>query len=123
MLKRHLATYSTEDAARDEPAKVDAHSAARVAQLEELLEAHKSEVAKLAKEVAHYQGLVERYGGSTTEIHDLEANGDRAANEDDTGVIVARTLSQELAKNEALQAGSSLLRQFCLHLGAHAPPR
>ncbi|KAL8280734.1 hypothetical protein RQP46_006738 [Phenoliferia psychrophenolica] len=108
MLKRHLATYETESAAASRkdgppsPSASDAQKTAQINELEHLLEAHKSELAKLAKDVAHYQGLVERYGGSTTEIHDLEGNS--SVSEDDTGVIVARTLQSELAKNEALQA-------------------
>ncbi|KAK4699236.1 hypothetical protein P7C70_g7025, partial [Phenoliferia sp. Uapishka_3] len=110
MLKRHLATYATEEAAPDKAGSFDVQKTARIEELEHLLEAHKSEVSKLAKDVAHYQGLVERYGGSTTEIHDIDENGHRTVDEDDTGVIVSRTLQSELAKNEALQAELDELR-------------
>lgn len=102
----------------NQSAHFEAQKGARLVELEELLEAHKVEVARLTKDVAHYQGLVERYGGSTTEIHDLESEGEGGGGgtrpgEDDTGVIVTRSLRDELAKNEALQGGALVsLSQF-----------
>jgi mitotic spindle assembly checkpoint protein MAD1 len=64
-------------------------------------------VSELAKQVGHWRGLVERYGGSTTEIVDLEELEERRASPgpDDTGVIVGKSLEEQLRLNEALREG------------------
>ncbi|KAM0748558.1 MAD-domain-containing protein [Meredithblackwellia eburnea MCA 4105] len=101
MLKRHLATFSTEEAINNPSMTISSELISRITELEQLLEAHKQEVAKLVKEVSHYQGLVERYGGNTTEILDLE---DRMGGKggDETKAIVSQSLQEELRKNEQL---------------------
>lgn len=102
MLKRHLATYTTEENMQHDAAsssQFDAQKTARLAELETLLDAHKTELADLSKQASHWRGLVERYGSSTTEILDKPAT----SNEDDTGVIVTRSLEEQLRKNEAVQ--------------------
>jgi hypothetical protein len=51
---------------------------------------------------------VERYGGSTTEIiglEEMENRKNREDEEDNTGVIVSRSLEEQLRKTEALQSG------------------
>lgn len=55
----------------------------------------------LSRQVAHWRGLVERYGGSTTEIVDIENRQE----EEDTTRIVNRNLEELLKQNEALQEG------------------
>lgn len=64
-------------------------------------------MSELAKQVGHWRGLVERYGGSTTEIVDLEELEERRASPgpDDTGVIVGKSLEEQLRLNEALREG------------------
>lgn len=71
--------------------------------MEAHLEAHKYEVTELSKQVAHWRGLVERYGGSTTEIVDIELRED----ESETRKIVGRSLADQLHQNERLQEGNS----------------
>lgn len=51
---------------------------------------------------------MERYGGSTTEIiglEEMENRKNREDEEDNTGVIVSRSLEEQLRKTEALQSG------------------
>lgn len=96
------ATYTTEENMQHDAAsssQFDAQKTARLAELETLLDAHKTELADLSKQASHWRGLVERYGSSTTEILDKPAT----SNEDDTGVIVTRSLEEQLRKNEAVQ--------------------
>ena len=124
MLKASLASYASEEAMNkssegggtSSTATVDAAKDERLAELEELLAAHKKEVAGLAKQVSHWRGLVERYGGSTTEIVSLEERQRREAEDDDddddgekeeedensTKVIVRNSLAEQLRKNETL---------------------
>lgn len=60
----------------------------------------------MTSQVAHWRGLVERYGGSTTEILSIEERESRMnGDEDSTAVIVTRSLEEQLRKAEALQEG------------------
>lgn len=108
VLRAHSSTrqesYTTEEAV-NQAGNFDEQKTARLAELETLLEAHKEEVSKLSKEVGHWRGLVERYGGSTTEIVDLEEREGRKKGEDDTRVIVKSSLQEQLRLNEELQEG------------------
>ncbi|GAA5901369.1 hypothetical protein JCM6882_007758 [Rhodosporidiobolus microsporus] len=102
MLKRHLESYSTEEALN--PAgSFDAQKTARIDELESLLEVHKREIASLTEQAAHWQGLVERYGGSTTEIIDLEEREKREREKSDGQEAVSRSLEEQLRLNEELQ--------------------
>lgn len=76
--------------------------------MEELLDVHKRELIESTSQVARWRGLVERYGGSTTEIiglEEMENRKNREDEEDNTGVIVSRSLEEQLRKTEALQSG------------------
>lgn len=97
------ATYNAEEA-MVQAANFDAQNINRITRLEELLEVHKKELVESSVQVTHWRGLVERYGGSTTEIIGIEERESRQ-DEDDTGVIVGRSLEEQLKKNEALQSG------------------
>ncbi|KAK4048184.1 coiled-coil domain-containing protein mad1 [Microbotryomycetes sp. JL201] len=79
MLRRHLESYSSEEAIHH--TNFDVQKTARIAELEELLEAHKNELAEVTKQAKHLEGLVERYGGSTTEImeEDTESHKESVA--------------------------------------------
>ncbi|GAA6058221.1 hypothetical protein JCM3770_005022 [Rhodotorula araucariae] len=100
MLKRHLESYSTEEAIQH-TGNFDAQKTARIAELDELLDAHKREVASLTSQVAHWRGLVERYGGNTTEILELEER-EKKGGEKDKGQI-GESLQEQLRLNEELQ--------------------
>lgn len=76
----------------------DEQKSARILELEALLEAHKTEISDLSKGVAHWRGLVERYGGSTTEIVELEAREDQSE-------VISIGLAEQLRVTEAIQAG------------------
>ncbi|BGP08876.1 coiled-coil domain-containing protein mad1 [Rhodotorula toruloides] len=99
MLKRHLDSYVTEEANHN-AGNYDAQKTARLAELEELLEAHKREVASLTQQVSHWRGLVERYGGNTTEILELEEREKREAASEGA---VSKSLEEQLRLNEELQ--------------------
>ncbi|BGO92193.1 hypothetical protein NBRC10512_000924 [Rhodotorula toruloides] len=99
MLKRHLDSYATEEANHN-AGNYDAQKTARLAELEELLEAHKREVASLTQQVSHWRGLVERYGGNTTEILELEEREKREAASEGA---VSKSLEEQLRLNEELQ--------------------
>ncbi|BGP16988.1 coiled-coil domain-containing protein mad1 [Rhodosporidiobolus nylandii] len=100
MLKRHLESYTTEEALNPS-STFDAQKTARIAELEALLEVHKREISSLTEQVSHWRGLVERYGGSTTEIIDLE---EREKREKEKGVDAAsKSLQEQLELNELLQ--------------------
>lgn len=98
-------SYITEEAVNN-AGNFDAQKTARLAELETLLDAHKREVADLAKQVGHWRGLVERYGGSTTEIVDLEER-ERRGREEETGSVVKNSLAEQLKLNEEMQEGES----------------
>ncbi|BGP40889.1 coiled-coil domain-containing protein mad1 [Rhodotorula kratochvilovae] len=100
MLKRHLESYSTEEAIQH-TGNFDAQKTARIAELDELLDAHKREVANLTAQVAHWRGLVERYGGNTTEILELEER-EKKDGEKDKGKV-GESLQEQLRLNEELQ--------------------
>ncbi|POY71151.1 hypothetical protein BMF94_5908 [Rhodotorula taiwanensis] len=102
MLKRHLESYTTEEAI-NHTGNFDAQKTARIAELEELLDAHRREVATLTEQVSHWRGLVERYGGNTTEIVDLEERERREKAEGASQGAIARTLQEQLSLNEELQ--------------------
>ncbi|GJN91229.1 hypothetical protein Rhopal_004247-T1 [Rhodotorula paludigena] len=105
MLKRHLESYSTEEAIQH-AGNYDAQKTARLAELDELLEVHKRELAKATQEVAHWRGLVERYGGNTTEIIELEEREKRdgeAKGKSAKADKVAQSLQEQLRLNEELQ--------------------
>ncbi|GAA6009294.1 hypothetical protein JCM10207_004339 [Rhodosporidiobolus poonsookiae] len=102
MLKRHLESYSAEEALNP-TANFDAQKAARIDELEALLDAHKREVSSLTEQVAHFRGLVERYGGSTTEILDLEERERREREGEEGASAVSRSLEEQLRLNEELQ--------------------
>ncbi|BGP00260.1 hypothetical protein RTG_01943 [Rhodotorula toruloides ATCC 204091] len=99
MLKRHLDSYATEEANHN-AGNYDAQKTARLVELEELLEAHKREVANLTQQVSHWRGLVERYGGNTTEILELE---EREKQEGESEGAVSKSLEEQLRLNEELQ--------------------
>lgn len=67
----------------------------------------------LSRQVAHWRGLVERYGGSTTEIVDIEFRQE----EEDTTKIVNRSLEEQLKRNEALNEGKfGIFTSFIFHI-------
>ncbi|BGP25384.1 coiled-coil domain-containing protein mad1 [Rhodotorula toruloides] len=99
MLKRHLESYATEEAVHN-AGNYDAQKTARLVELEELLEAHKREIASLTQQVAHWRGLVERYGGNTTEILELE---EREKQEGASDGAVSKSLAEQLRLNEELR--------------------
>ncbi|GAA5910674.1 hypothetical protein JCM5296_001688 [Sporobolomyces johnsonii] len=102
MLKRHLESYNTEEALN--PAgNFDSQKTARIAELEALLEEHKREIVTLSEQVSHWRGLVERYGGNTTEIIDLEERERRQAERDENTDEVGKTLEEQLRLNEELK--------------------
>ncbi|GAA6032507.1 hypothetical protein JCM8097_004791 [Rhodosporidiobolus ruineniae] len=100
MLKRHLESYLTEEAVNG---NYDTQKTARIAELEALLDVHKRELASLTEQVAHWRGLVERYGGSTTEIIDLEERERREKEKTAGEEAVSRSLEEQLRLNEELQ--------------------
>ncbi|GAA5868651.1 hypothetical protein JCM3774_003613 [Rhodotorula dairenensis] len=102
MLKRHLESYTAEEAI-NHAGNFDTQKTTRIAELEELLEAHRREVATLTDQVSRWRGLVERYGGNTTEIVDLEERERRERAEDASEGSVKRTLEEQLRLNEELQ--------------------
>ncbi|GAA5836698.1 hypothetical protein JCM11251_002702 [Rhodosporidiobolus azoricus] len=102
MLKRHLESYSTEEALNP-AANFDSQKTARISELESLLEVHKRELARLTEQANHWQGLVERYGGSTTEIIDLEERERRERERSEGQEAVGRSLEEQLRLNEELQ--------------------
>lgn len=95
-------SYATEEAVHN-AGNYDAQKTARLAELEELLEAHKREVANLTQQVSHWRGLVERYGGNTTEILELE---EREKREGASEGAVGKSLEEQLRLNEELQRGA-----------------
>lgn len=102
MLKRHLESYTTEEAI-NHAGNFDTQKTTRIAELEELLEAHRREVATLTDQVSHWRGLVERYGGNTTEIVDLEEREKRERADDAAQTSVKNTLEEQLRLNEELR--------------------
>lgn len=102
MLKRHLESYTTEEAI-NHAGNFDTQKTTRIAELEDLLEAHRREVATLTDQVSHWRGLVERYGGNTTEIVDLEEREQRERADDAAHTSVKNTLEEQLRLNEELQ--------------------
>lgn len=68
----------------------------RIRQLEDLLEAHKRETNEMSKQLSHYRGLVERYGGNTTEIVEREQKQGDA--------MIEKSLQQALEEAEQLRA-------------------
>ncbi|KAM0789394.1 hypothetical protein ACM66B_000222 [Microbotryomycetes sp. NB124-2] len=96
MLRRHLDSYSAEEAIHH--ANFDTQKTARISELEDLLEAHKHELAEVTKQAKQLEGLVERYGGSTTEI----------LNEDTD--VHRNTVAQQLKLNEELRQELGELR-------------
>ncbi|GAA5867035.1 hypothetical protein JCM8547_008417 [Rhodosporidiobolus lusitaniae] len=103
MLKRHLESYSTEEALNPS-GNFDVQKTARISELEALLDVHKREITSLTEQVAHWRGLVERYGGSTTEILDLEERERREREKTEGESAVSKTLAEQLRLNEELQA-------------------
>ncbi|GAA5890523.1 hypothetical protein JCM8208_004901 [Rhodotorula glutinis] len=102
MLKRHLESYTTEEAIQH-TGNFDAQKTARIAELEELLDAHKRELTSLTETAAHWRGLVERYGGNTTEIVQLEAHEKEAGSAAQDKGQVGESLQEQLRLNEELQ--------------------
>lgn len=100
-------SYTTEEAI-NHTGNFDAQKTARIAELEDLLDAHRREVATLTEQVSHWRGLVERYGGNTTEIVDLEERERREKAEGASQGAIARTLQEQLSLNEELQRGESV---------------
>lgn len=98
-------SYTTEEAIQH-AGNFDAQKTARIAELEDLLDAHKREVATLTHQVAHWRGLVERYGGNTTEIIELEEREKGSAEGQDKGEV-GKSLQEQLRLNEELQQGAS----------------
>lgn len=101
-------SYSTEEAIQH-AGNYDTQKTARLAELDELLEVHKRELAKATQEVAHWRGLVERYGGNTTEIIELEEREKRngeAKGKSAEADKVAQSLQEQLRLNEELQQGA-----------------
>lgn len=107
MLKRHLESYTTEEAL-NHTGNFDAQKTARIAELEELLEAHRREIATLMDQVSHWRGLVERYGGNTTEIIDLEEQERREQADAEMQSGARKSLEEQLRMNEELQQGEPL---------------
>ncbi|GAA6005728.1 hypothetical protein JCM11491_003987 [Sporobolomyces phaffii] len=107
MLKRHLESYSTEESLNPS-GNYDAQKTARISELESLLEAHQREIANLSEQVSHWRGLVERYGGNTTEIMDLEERERR--DESAAGDKVGKSLEEQLRLNEELRQELDQLR-------------
>ncbi|GAA5975325.1 hypothetical protein JCM11641_005938 [Rhodosporidiobolus odoratus] len=102
MLKRHLESYTAEEALNP-AANFDTQKSARIEELEALLDVHKREAANLAQQVAHYQGLVERYGGSTTEIIDIEEREKREQEHSGRVDAASQSLEEQLRLNEESQ--------------------
>lgn len=72
----------------------------RIGQLEELLEAHRNQLVESNRNVDLYRGLVERYGGNTSEVL---AREEIIIDEE----VVGRSLKETLKKNEALNDRAS----------------
>ncbi|KAK4057332.1 coiled-coil domain-containing protein mad1 [Microbotryomycetes sp. JL221] len=70
MLRNHLNSYTAEEAVHH--VDFDSQKTTRLAELEDLLDAHKRDLAEITKQATYLQGLVERYGGSTTEMMERE---------------------------------------------------
>jgi chromosome segregation ATPase len=102
-------SYTTEEAI-NHAGNFDTQKTTRIAELEELLEAHRREVATLTDQVSHWRGLVERYGGNTTEIVDLEEREKRERADDAAQTSVKNTLEEQLRLNEELRRGKTLWR-------------
>ncbi|GAA5848212.1 hypothetical protein JCM9279_000980 [Rhodotorula babjevae] len=102
MLKRHLESYTTEEAIQH-AGNYDAQKTARIAELEELLDMHKREVKALTDKAEHWRGLVERYGGNTTEIVQLEQHEQAADSAAQDKGQVGESLQEQLRLNEELQ--------------------
>lgn len=100
-------SYSTEEALNP-TANFDPQKNARIEELEALLDVHKREISSLTEQVAHWRGLVERYGGSTTEILDLEERERREKDKSEGAEAVSRSLAEQLRLNEELKQGASL---------------
>ncbi|GAA6062156.1 hypothetical protein JCM10212_002368 [Sporobolomyces blumeae] len=102
MLKRHLESYSTEESLNP-TGNFDAQKTSRIAELEGLLSAHQREISNLSEQVSHWRGLVERYGGSTTEIIDLEERERRERDKTEAETRVSQSLEEQLRLNEELK--------------------
>ncbi|GAA5828613.1 hypothetical protein JCM3766R1_003760 [Sporobolomyces carnicolor] len=102
MLKRHLESYATEESLNP-AANYDAQKIARITELESLLEAHQKEIANLSEQVSHWRGLVERYGGDTADIIQLEERERQDKAESSKGDKVSQSLEEQLRLNEELR--------------------
>ncbi|GAA5929465.1 uncharacterized protein JCM15063_004157 [Sporobolomyces koalae] len=102
MLKRHLESYTTEESLN--PAgNYDSQKTARISELESLLQAHQQEITRVSEQAEHWRGLVERYGGNTTEIVALEDRERREAEESDSHDRIGKSLEEQLRLNEELR--------------------
>lgn len=59
-------------------------------------------------QVSHWRGLVERYGGNTTEIIDLEEQERREQADAEMQSGARKSLEEQLRMNEELQQGEPL---------------
>ncbi|GAA5871712.1 hypothetical protein JCM16303_000840 [Sporobolomyces ruberrimus] len=106
MLKRHLESYTTEESLNPS-GNFDSQKTARITELERLLEAHQQEISTLSEQVSHWRGLVERYGGNTTEIVNLEEREQEQARD---GGKVGESIEELLRLNEELREERDELR-------------
>ena len=59
----------------------------------------------MLEQVSHWRGLVERYGGNTTEIMDLEEKERGGAGRSEVDEKVSKSLEEQLRLNEELRQG------------------
>lgn len=105
------ATYDTEESLHPSTTSFDAQKSLRLTQLEELLQAYQYEMKELSSSVSHWRGLVERYGGSTTDVERLVEHAEESKREIERIAggagesVVKRHLEEILRKNESLSEG------------------
>lgn len=105
-------SYTTEESLNPS-GNFDSQKTARITELERLLEAHQQEISTLSEQVSHWRGLVERYGGNTTEIVNLEEREQEQARD---GGKVGESIEELLRLNEELREGElSSVLLFPLH--------
>lgn len=108
------ATYDTEESLHLSTTSFDAQKSLRLTQLEELLQAYQYEMKELSSSVSHWRGLVERYGGNTTDVERLVEHAEESKRESERIAggagesVVKRHLEEILRKNESLSEGTLL---------------
>ena len=133
MLREQIKTYAMEEASMSNSGEAvyDSQKSLQIKHLEELLEAHKAETARNAKEAERLRGLLEARGDDTQSI-DATTPGILTKEERRTSFIIPGTpsrhgeaistkLAEQIKQNEELQEGAwftellVIRADICLH--------